>query len=323
MRLTADAVDLARRVAALPGRPAGDNGPVALAVSGGADSLALLLLAHRDLGARTRALTVDHGLRPESAAEAAQVAAVCAALRVPHVTLVWEGPKPDANRQAAARAARYRLMGDWCAANGVGVLITAHHADDQAETLLMRLARGSGGPGLAGIREVNKVNSEVTLFRPLLGVSRKSLKMLVESAGLTPIDDPSNADPAYDRTHARALLAATPSLDPVRLAASAAHLQAGESALDWAVDLAWRSRTRRDGAALVADVADLPAEIVRRLVVRALGEFGAADPDGPAVMRLIERVSAGDAATLGGVRVAGGRLWRFAPAPPPRPVRSR
>lgn len=323
MRLTADAVDLARRVAALPGRAAGDSGPVAVAVSGGADSLALLLLAHRALGDRTRALTVDHALRPGSAIEAAGVAAICARLGVPHATLVWEGPKPAANRQAEARAARYRLMGDWCAAHGVGVLMTAHHADDQAETLLMRMARGSGIPGLAGIREVNKVNSVVTLFRPLLAIPRKHLKSLVIEAGLVPVDDPSNTDPAYDRTQARALLAEISWLDPARLAASAAHLQAANAALDWAADLAWRSRVERRGDALFVDAAGLPGELVRRLAVRALAEFGAPDPDGPALTRLIARVAAGGTATLGGVRVQGGQPWRFAPSPPPRPVRSR
>jgi len=323
VRVAGESPDLPGRVASLLGRPLAASEPVAVAVSGGPDSLALLLLAERAFGPATRALTVDHGLRPESAAEAAGVAGICARLGVPHATLVWTGAKPAANRQAAARAARYRLMGDWCAANGVAVLMTAHHADDQAETLLMRLARGSGSAGLAGIRMVNKINPEVTLLRPLLDMRCKMLKNLVADAGLAAIDDPSNADPAYDRTAARAVLAGVPWLDPRRLAASAAHLREADDALAWAADLGWRSRATRDRGAILVDAAGLPDELVRRLVVRALAELGVADPDGPAVARLIVRLAADGTATLGGVRASGGAVWRFAPAPPPRPIRSR
>jgi len=282
---------------------------LALAVSGGPDSLALLLLGHAAFGGRVRALTVDHGLRAGSAGEAAMVAGICAGLGVPHATLHWEGCKPDANLQAAARAARYRLMGEWCAAQGVPLLLTAHHADDQAETLLMRLARGSG-VGLAGIRARRDLGGGVTLLRPLLGVRRTALAEIVAIAGLTPVDDPANRDARHDRTHARALLAAVAWLDPVRLAASAEHLAQAGAALDWAANLAWDSRVEQCDGDLVVDATGLPDALRHRLATRALAGFGSA-PDGPGVARLIARVDAGQVATLGGVQGRGTGRWTF------------
>ena len=281
----------------------------AVAVSGGPDSLALLLLAHDALGERILALTVDHGLRTASADEAAMVAGVCARLGVPHTTLRWEGPKPRANLQTAARTARYRLMGNWCAANSVAWLATAHHADDQAETLLMRLARGSGAGGLAGIRALRPLGNGVTLVRPLLGVRRSDLRAVVDAAGLTPVDDPANRDPRYDRSAARTLLAANPWLDPIRLAASAAYLGEADAALDWTAELAWASRADTDDAVSL-DTAELPDELRRRLVARALAHLGATS-DGPALDRLIARLAAGGTATLGSVQGRGGGRWTF------------
>ena len=284
--------------------------PLAVAVSGGPDSLALLLLAHAAFGDRLRALTVDHDMRAGSAAEAATVAEVCAARGIAHATLRWGGTKPAANRQAAAREARYALLRDWCAARHVPWLLTAHHADDQAETLLLRLARGSGTGGLAGIRAARDLGCGVTLLRPLLGVRRAALAEIVAAAGLQPVDDPSNHDPRHDRTQARALIAATPWLAPARLAASAAHLADAEVALGWAAALAWDSRASVTADRVTVDAAGLPAELRRRLAARALRHLGAA-PDGPAVTRLTSRLDGGGTATLGGVQGRGGVAWTF------------
>src|ERR1700712_1015430 len=134
-----------------------------LAVSGGPDSLALLLLAHAAYPGQVHAATVDHGLRPEGAAEAAFVAGICGALDIRHATLRAE-MRETSNIQAAARARRYALLKAWIGEIGALFLATAHHLDDQAETLVMRLSRGSGLSGLSGIRAVNP-----PLVRPLLG----------------------------------------------------------------------------------------------------------------------------------------------------------
>lgn len=289
---------------------------IALAVSGGPDSLALLLLARREPHGRIHVLTVDHRLRLESAAEARHVAAVCAQLGVPHATLGWDGAKPSANLQAAAREARYALMRDWCADHGIRWLATAHHADDQAETLLLRLARGAGAGGLGGIRAQRDLGRGVTLLRPLLDRRRADLAALVADAGLTAIDDSTNRDPRYDRTAARALLHDTLWLDPDRLAASASHLADADAALDWTADAAWRAASLSP-IDVRLDVDDLPAELQRRLLLRAFAHLGAAIPDGPALERLRQKLTDGGRATLGGVLADAKRgAWHLRHAPP-------
>jgi tRNA(Ile)-lysidine synthase len=309
---------LAERIEALIGRPLGDDEPLAVAVSGGADSLALLLLARDAYGPRVRALTVDHGLRSDSRDEAAGVAALCAGLGVAHATLRWEGAKPAANVQAAAREARYGLMADWCRGEGVAWLATAHHADDQAETLLMRLARGAGLGGLAGVRSRRDLGG-VTLLRPLLAARRRELAAVVAAAGLPAVDDPANRDDRYDRTRARRLLAADDWLDAERVAASAAHLADAEAALDWAAELAWRSRASVAMDRIELDAAGLPRELQRRLVRQAIAQLaGPAVLKGPDVDRLLDRLAAAGSGTLAGVRAQGGTIWRFLPAPPRR-----
>jgi tRNA(Ile)-lysidine synthase len=290
-------------------------GKVALAVSGGPDSLALLLLAHR-AGFDIVALTVDHGLRPEAAAEASHVASIAAGLGVPHVTLAVNVPR-TASVQAAARGARYAVMAGWCDANGVCWLMTAHHADDQAETMLMRLSRGSGLGGMAGIRARRPVEGHaVTLLRPLLGARKAELVGLVEAAGIAAVDDPSNRSDAYDRTGARALLAGG-GVDAGGAVATAAHLAEAEAALQWTAEEAWAGRACATGETVTLDARGLPAELVRRLVLRAFREIGRVEPDGPALQRLL----AGQGGTLGGVLAEGGPLWRFR-AEPSRKMRT-
>jgi tRNA(Ile)-lysidine synthase len=176
-----------------------------VAVSGGADSMALLRLAHAAFGTRIAAATVDHGLRPEAAAEAAQVAHWCAGLGVPHAILSWMGERPTANLHDAARAARYQLLADQAHTLGA-VVLTAHHRDDQAETVWMRLQRGSGTAGLSGIRP-EAVIAGARVLRPLLDVPKARLVATCRALGQPWIDDPSNADPRFDRARARAALA--------------------------------------------------------------------------------------------------------------------
>jgi tRNA(Ile)-lysidine synthase len=219
---------------------------VAVAVSGGADSLALALLGAgwaAERGGHAVALTVDHGLRPESAAEARQVRAWLKAHGIRHHTLVWEGPRPTADLQAAARTARYRLLAAWCASRGVLHLLLAHHRDDQAETLLLRLARGSGLDGLAGMAAITEPGlggaaaSGPRLLRPLLGVPKAALEASLRDIGQSWIEDPSNASDAFARARLRRKLPdlAAEGLTPERLAATAARLGRARAALDDAV----------------------------------------------------------------------------------------
>lgn len=318
------AVDLAALTAAALGRPVAAAERIAIAVSGGADSAALLLLAMRAFAGRVTALTVDHGLRAGSAAEAAGVAAACAARGVPHALLTRAGPPIRANVQAQARAARYALMGRWCADHGHGLLLTAHHADDQAETLLMRLQRASGGDGLAGIRACRPLAPGVQLVRPLLVVRRAALSALAAAAGWPVVDDPANRDPRHDRTAVRALLASIGAgLDVPALADAAGHLAQEAEALAWATDLAWAGRVMvpRDallGDALLVDAHGLPAALVQRLLARAISHLAGRPARGRAVARLAARLGAGQSGTLAGVRAVPGLPWRLDLAPPRR-----
>ena len=311
--------DIAALLAAAFGRPLGAGERLAVAVSGGPDSLALLHLAATAFPTQTTALTVDHHLRAASSTEAAQVADLCRTIDIPHFILGWTGEKPRANRQAAARTARYALMGDWCAAYGVPLLLTAHHADDQAETLLMQLQRGSGTAGLAGIRVARPLRPGVTLVRPVLAIRRETLAAIVKSTGWIAADDPSNADPRYARTAARALLAGDPAFDVPRIAAIAAHLAQAETALEWTAARAWEGAATVIHDTVQLDVAGLPAEIVRRLLVRAIVTLvPTARPDGAAITIFTAKISTGTTATLGGVRGKGGELWHFSRAAPRR-----
>jgi tRNA(Ile)-lysidine synthase len=179
---------------------------IAVAVSGGPDSMALALLldewaSHRD--ARIEAITVDHRLRAEAAAEAVQVGRWLAARRVTRQTILrWTDAKPEAGIQAAARAARYRLMTEHCRAEGILHLCLAHHLDDQIETRAMRAARQSGPAGLAGMSAIREW-AGVRLLRPLLGITKRALQATLTARGQAWIDDPSNRDPTFERVRLR------------------------------------------------------------------------------------------------------------------------
>lgn len=287
-----------------------ESARIGLAVSGGPDSLALLLLAAAERPGQIRAATVDHGLRAQAREEAETVAQICAERGIPHDILTVE---VNGSVQAAARAARYAALGSWCQLHQLSHLATGHHLDDQAETVLMRLARGAGLAGLSGIRADRPLVAGVRLVRPLLGLRKAELEVIVAAAGLDPARDPSNDDPRFDRTAARRLLDRTELFDPARIAHSAAILAEAEAALAWMTE---RLETERSTPAGL-DPDGLPPELLRRLVLRRFARFGVT-PGGPELARLIALLQAGRAATLGGIKVSPGKLWRFAPAPPRR-----
>jgi len=295
-------------------------GRLGLAVSGGPDSLALLLLAHDARPGTVMTATVDHGLRAEAADEAAMVAAVCARLNVPHTTLAVTIADDPRGVQAAARNARYAALGEWADAEGVTALATAHHMDDQAETILMRLARGAGIGGLSGIRRSRPLaeGSAIRLIRPLLDWRKTELAALVLAAGLEPARDPSNASPRYDRTRARALMAdGWPA--PQRLAAVADAAAEAEESLAWSARAIAAERITREGDAVLANASGLPREYRRRLLLAAIltGTPGAL-PRGDSLDRLLAALDRGEVATLAGLRCDPGPPWRFTPAPPRR-----
>ncbi len=292
---------------------------VGVAVSGGPDSLALLLLAEAARPALVEAASVDHGLRVDSRAEAEMVAGICETLGVPHriLTADWSEP-PATNIQAEARTMRYRLLANWAEERALPALATAHHADDQAETLLMRLARGAGVRGLGGTRARRALTEQVALIRPLLGWRKTELVALVAQAGIEAVDDPSNRDPRHDRSRIRQALAGAEWADPARLAASASALRDADEAIDWAMAPLIVSRFRRDGDALVIEPFDLPRELRRRLLSVAFAELGAPAPRGPDLMRAIDSLDRGDTVTLSGLKLEGGTHWRLSLAPPRR-----
>uniref|UniRef100_UPI0026223B47 tRNA lysidine(34) synthetase TilS n=1 Tax=uncultured Amaricoccus sp. TaxID=339341 RepID=UPI0026223B47 len=217
---------------ALPPLP---DGRLGVAVSGGGDSVALLLLLHaagRDLAA----VTVDHGLRPESVGEAASVAALCAARGIPHSVLRWEDRDPRGNLQQAAREARRSLIAGWAEASGIAAVALGHTLDDQAETVVMRLARGSGVDGLSAMRP-ETLALGILWLRPLLGIRRAALRAWLAAEGVAWAEDPTNADARFDRVRARLALPTLAGLGigPERLAATARAVARACAALEAAI----------------------------------------------------------------------------------------
>lgn len=291
---------------------------IGIAFSGGPDSLALLLLSAAAFPDLVAAATVDHKLRPESADEARQARAACERLGVPHRTLGVE-VADGASVQAAARAARYSALSGWAAAEGIHLLLTGHHLDDQAETFLMRLLRGSGVGGLAGVRPRVVLSPTLLLCRPLLGWRRSELATVVEKAGLEPVQDPSNSDETYDRTRIRAMLAGTPSLDPRPLARSAAALAEAEEALEAVAAAMAAERIVHRSETVDLDARGLPRELVRRLLLRAVQAVEpGASPRGEQIGELMRQLGDGATVTLAGVKCAGGEVWRLSKSPPRR-----
>jgi tRNA(Ile)-lysidine synthase len=291
-----------------------EPGILGIAVSGGPDSLALLLLAAAAFPGAVAAATVDHRLRPESAAEAAFVADLCAGRGIPHAILADDAPLAG-NVQSAARNLRYRLLAGWAQGAGIAWLLTAHHQDDQAETLLMRLQRGAGLAGLAGIRAATRI-AGVAVARPLLGWSRAELAAIVAGAGIVPVEDPSNRDERYDRARFRRRIAEAGWIDAAALARSAGALGEADIALDWALERLLEERLQATQSGFTFDPQNIPAELRRRALLRILFMLAPAAPPprGDAVQRLLTALEAGQTATLAGVKCEGGPRWRFTPA---------
>ena len=289
-----------------------------LAVSGGPDSLAMLLLAAAARPGGIEAATVDHGLRPEARSEADTVATLCEKLGVPHATLAieWDLP-PTSAIQEQARDVRYGALAAWLRDRDLPALLTAHHLDDQAETMLMRLNRGSGVRGLAGMRRRAPLpgDPDKLLLRPLLGWRRSELEEICATAGVSPAVDSSNEDGKFERVRIRRGLAGADWLDQQAIARSAGHCADADEAVEWAAAMEWnRSASALEGE-IVYRPSGAPTEIVRRIVARAVDELGTegepGDLKGRELDRLIEALEAGKTATLRGVRCSGGPEWRF------------
>ena len=290
------------------------EGRLGLAVSGGPDSLALLLLAHAVLPGRIAAATVDHGLRAESAAESALVGQICSELEVPHAALLV-AVEPG-NVQAQARTARYTALAGWMESEGLQALATAHHADDQAETLLARLNRGSGVAGLAGVRARGVVpGTRMPLLRPLLGWRRSDLAEVVERAGIAPVQDPSNSDHRFDRARLRKALAGADWLDVPALALSAANLADADAALEWAAHREWTECVAK-GPMGLSYRPKAPRAVALRVLARIVTELDGEAPRGSAVARLFDSLLVRQPASIGNLvaRVMPDG-WSFTKAP--------
>lgn len=330
-----------------------------LAVSGGPDSIALMWLVARWRGALSRgpcllAVTIDHGLRPESAREARQVKRLAHALGVPHRTIRWTGEKPKSGVPAAARAARYRLLATVARQSGASHVLTAHTRDDQAETLLMRLLRGSGINGLAAMARESE-REGVLIARPFLNISKAQLIATLRKAGIGYADDPTNRDVSFTRPRIRAVIEslAAEGGDARNLARLASRLARANAAIEVLADGAARylelkerdtklpapgaksqgkAQNKTQNTIEAAVFAALPEEIRLRLLWRAIDRFG---HEGPAELGKVEALLAVlDRAlrtaterrqprlkqTLAGavVSLAGGLLV-IGPAPPRRP----
>ena len=309
-----------------------DGARLGLAVSGGPDSLALLLLAHAVMPGRLAVASVDHGLRAEAAGEVAFVEQICARLDVPFTAL--SVAVRGGNVQARAREARYTALSRWLREEGLGALATAHHADDQAETLLMRLSRGSGLSGLAGVRAASPFDpgdggEPFPLLRPLLDWRKSELEDVVAACGLTPVRDPSNTQSRFDRARVRTHLAEHDWLDTEALATSAQHLAEGWRAIEWYAQLDWEEMVEREADnPAFRYAANVPRVIQIETVRRIVGELGGVVTRAEAG-RAADRLWRGENASLGGVLAVPTvepiakvgvemRVWRFTPEPPRR-----
>lgn len=301
-------------LAELTGSP---TAPLLLAVSGGPDSMAMLDIVRRGWAGQVFAATVDHRLRPESAEEAAMVAGYCAGIGVPHAILHPDGPITG-SIQSAARAVRYRLLERESVRCGANSIVTAHHADDQLETVLMRLGRGSGVDGLAGVRVRNG-----QVVRPLLGLRKADLVRHCATHAIPFVNDPSNANTDFDRVRMRKALEGLELIDPLQAARSAAALAEAVDALDWIVSSEAQTAIISASGTIMLTRTDYPAAVLRRLVLRCLeGVQPGIAPRGDALGRVIEALRRREQAMIGDVLCKGGDVWRFAGAPPRHSARN-
>ncbi|MCX7561130.1 tRNA lysidine(34) synthetase TilS [Sulfitobacter sp. F26204] len=293
-----------------------------VAVSGGSDSMALLKLLQafcKTESISLRAVTVDHGLRPEAADEAAFVSRYCASIGVPHDTLVWGKWAGAGNLQNSARLARYEHMADWAKRHGITTIATGHTVDDQAETVLMRLARRSGVDGLSAIQH-RVLRHGVTWVRPLLKARREILRAYLREGAVRWINDPSNENEVFDRIKARKVLELLNPLgiDAEALGEVAENMAEARKSLEWQTFLAAKHVVSvQAGAVVLAEVGFRlqPAEIRRRLMIKAInwitGRVYA--PRRGALANVFTALETGQAATVGGchIRRIGGRIWIF------------
>jgi tRNA(Ile)-lysidine synthase len=299
-----------------------------LAVSGGPDSTALMVLAARWRKARKSgpknlpkliAVTVDHGLRVEAKREAASVGRLARKLGIAHRTLRWTGAKPKTGLQEEARAARYRLLAGAARKANATHILTAHTRDDQAETVLIRMSRGSGVSGLAAMARISTLpgdgEGQIKLVRPLLDIPKARLVATLRAAKIPFADDPSNRDPRFTRARLRGLMGelAREGLDARRLALLARRLKRADLAIEAAVNRAAAELTlspARRGAITfdAAGYARLPAEIALRLIGRALARVG---DEGPVELAKLEALKAAlDDAQNAGQKAANARFRR-------------
>ncbi|MES2700176.1 MAG: tRNA lysidine(34) synthetase TilS [Pseudomonadota bacterium] len=292
------------------------GGRIGLAVSGGPDSMAMLLLAHAAIPGRFEVATVNHGLRAEAADECALVAAACAERGV--ACAVLDVAVAPGNVQAMAREARYADLCAWADVNDLRFVATAHHIDDQAETLLMRLNRGSGVAGLSGVQETYwPLHFDTGVIRPVLHFRRAELQSVVDAAAVPVVRDPSNQDDRYDRVRLRKALADAPWLDPVAVAQAASNLaDAYEAVQGYAAHL-WDQNVRQQGESFVMAPHHL-REMNRRMIARIIEQIGGR-PRGGDVARLLSRLEQGQGSNVGGVlATVEGNEWVFRPEPPRR-----
>lgn len=281
-----------------------------LAVSGGPDSLALLLLAHGSFPGRIAAASVDHGLRPEAHQECEFVATLCSEREIPHQILKPSFPIRG-SIQAEARKARYALLNGWMEREDITWLATAHHADDQLETLIMRILRGSGIDGMSAIRA-----KRGSVIRPLLPFSKDMLVEFVAAQNIKPIDDPSNKDQSFDRVRVREALSKLSGFDVGLASQSAAALDDARVAIHWMVEELDALHIQQTDNGCSLDKHDFPHEIVRRLLLKCLHICDPAlSPRGSQLEPLIRALKQGETATIGDILCKGGAAWTFSPAP--------
>ena len=292
---------------------AGEGAQLGLAVSGGPDSMAMLLLAHAAFPGQIAAASVDHGLRAESASECSLVAGICESLGIPHVTLTVK--LASGNLQGEARKARYAALANWAAEQGLHAVLTAHHADDQAETVVMRLNRGSGIDGLAGVRaRATMLGTNAALLRPLLEWRKMELEALVAAAGIEPARDPSNTDERFDRTRIRTALDNADWFNVSGAATSAANLADAAEALAWLVEIEQREKVLMDDRS-AAYQSDAPFAVQLQVVARMVAQL-ADTPRQGALARLMRAIGKGDQVNIAGAlikRTADG--WNVASEP--------
>lgn len=277
--------------------------------------MGLLLLAHAT-DQRIEVATVDHQLRPESSAEAAQVSEICEKLGVSHRTLSVS-VATSGNLQAEARAARYRAMAEWMRERRLAALATAHHADDQVETLIMRLNRGAGVRGLAGMRTVSSLPGapDLPLLRPLLHWRREELVKVVAQSGFTAADDPSNRNEAFERVRIRNAVTQAEWLNPAAFALAAHRIADADEALDWATDREWLETVELTDKHITYRPT-APRAIRLRVLERVVAQIGQGNPRGSEVNRWLIALEEGRTATLAGVKgVSKAKIWKFVPVP--------